>query len=181
MSDSLKPHELQHARIPCSSPTPKACPKSCPFSGWCYPTMLFSVIPFSSCLQSFPASGSFSVSQFFASGGQSIGALASASVLPKSIQDWLPLDLLAVQGTLKSLLQQHSSKASILWHSAFFIVQISQSYMTTGKTTALTRWTYVGKVMSLLFNMLSRLVLLPNSYECWYFVSSWIMNVLTGI
>ena len=95
------------------------------------------------------------MSQFFASGGQSIGV--SASVLPMNIQggfslrmDWL--DLLAVQGTLKSLLQNHSSKASILWCSAFFIVQLSHPYMTSEKTVALTRWTFVGKIMSLLFN-----------------------------
>ena len=103
------------------------------------------------------------MSQFFASGGQSTGALASASVLPMNIQDWSPrtdwFDLLAVQRTLKSLLQHHSSKASILWRSAFFIVQLAHPYMTTGKTIALTRRTFVGKVMSLFFNMLSRLVI----------------------
>ena len=105
---------------------------------------------FSSCLLSFPASGSFQMSQFFVSGGQSIRVSASASVLPMSIQDWFPLgltplNLLAVQGTFKSLLQHHSSKTSILRHSAFFIVQLSYPYMTSGKTTALTRWTFVGK------------------------------------
>ena len=106
------------------------------------------VIPFSSCLQSFPASGSFPMSQFFASGGQSIGA--SASVLPMNIQDWFPLGLtgwISLQSKgLKSLLQHHSSKTSILWHSAFFIVQLSHPDMTTGKTIALTRWTFVSKV-----------------------------------
>ena len=104
------------------------------------------------------------MSQLFASGGQNIGVSTSASVLPMNIQDlgtgWMDwLDLLVVQGTLKSLLQHHSSKASILWHSAFFIVQLSYPYMTTGKTIALTRWTFVGKVISLLFNILSRLVI----------------------
>ena len=98
----------------------------------------------------------------FTSGGQSIGVSASTLVLPmKPRTDLLRMlwwDLLAVQGTLKSLLQHHSSKASVLWHSAFFIVQLSHPYMITGKTIALTRWTFVGKVMSLLFNMLSRLV-----------------------
>ena len=110
------------------------------------------------------------MSQFFTSGGQSIGVSASTSVLPVNIQDWFSLridwlDLLAVQGTLKSLLQQHSSKASILQCSAFFTVQLSHPYMTTGKTVALTRWTFVGKVMSLCFNMLSRLIItfLPRS------------------
>ena len=114
-------------------------------------------------------SGSFQMSQFFALGGQSIGVSASASVLPMNTglisfrMDWL--DLLAVQGTLKSLLQHHSSKASVLRCSAFFTVQLSHPYMTTGKTIALTRWTFVGKVMSLLFNVLSRLVIafLPRS------------------
>ena len=86
MSDSLQPHGLQHARPPCLSPTPGVYPNSCPLSRWCHPTISSSVIPFSSCLQSFPASG-----QFFASGGQSIRASASASVLPINIQDWFPL------------------------------------------------------------------------------------------
>ena len=109
------------------------------------------------------------MSQFFASGDQSIGASVSASVLAMNIQDSFPLidwfDLLAVQETLKSLFQHHSSKASILWHSAFFTVQLSHPYMTTGKTIALTRWTFVDKLISLLFNMLSRLVItfLPRS------------------
>ena len=132
--------------------------------------MSSSVVPFSSCLQSFPAAGSFPMSQLFTSGGQSFRASASASVLPVSIQDWFPLGWtswisLQFQGTLKSLLQHHFSKASILWRSAFFIVQISHPYMTTGKTIALTRWTFADKVMSLLFNMLPRLVtgFLPRS------------------
>ena len=131
--------------------------------------------PFSSCLQFFPASRSFPMSQIFESGGQSTGVSASASVLPMNIQDWFPLGLfsfridwfhlLTLQGSLKSLLQQHSSKASILRHSAFFRVQLSHPDMTTGKTIALTRQIFVSKVMSLLFNMLSRLVIafLPKS------------------
>ena len=93
VSDSLQPHELQHARLPCPSPTPRACSNSCPSSPWCHPTISCSVIPFSSCLQSFPASGSFPMSQFFASGSQNIGVSASASVLPVNIQDWFPLGL----------------------------------------------------------------------------------------
>ena len=88
---TLRPHGLQHARLPCPSPSPRVCSDSCPSSQWCYPTISSSVIPFSSCLQSFPASGSFPMSQFLASGGQSIGASASASVLPMNIQDWFPL------------------------------------------------------------------------------------------
>ena len=118
----------------------------------------------------FPSIRVFSMSQFFTTGGQSIGVSTLASVLPMNIQDWFPfwidwLDLLAAQGTLKSLLQHHSLKASILWRSAFFMVQLSHPYMTIGKTIPLTRWTFVCKVMSLLFNMLSRLVIafLPRS------------------
>ena len=162
VSNFLWTHGLQHARLPCPSPTPRACSNSCPLSQWCHPTISSSVIPFSSCPQSFPAIGSFPVSQFFTSGGQSIGVSASASFLPMNIQDWLIsfridwLDLLEVQGILMSLLQHHSSKASILQHSAFFIVWHSCPYMTTGEIIILTRQTFVGKVMSLLFNMLSR-------------------------
>ena len=141
-----------------------------PSSRRCHPTISSSLVPFSSCSQSLPASGSFSMSQLFSSGGQSIGVSASASVLPMKHpglisfrRDWL--DLLAVQGTLKSLLQHHSSKASILRPSGFFTVQLSHPYMTTGKIIALTRRIFACKVMSLLFNVLSRLVItfLPRS------------------
>ena len=107
MSDSLWPHEPQHARPPCPLPTPRVYTNSCPLSWWCHPTISSSVISFSSCPQSFPASGSFQMSQLFASGGQNTGVSASTSVLPGLISfrmDWL--DLLAVQGTLKSLIQQ---------------------------------------------------------------------------
>ena len=120
MSNTLWPHGLQHSRLPCPSATPRAYSNSGPSSRWCHPTISSSDVLFSSCLQSFPASGSFPMSQFFASGGQSIGVSVSASVLPMNTRtdsfriDWF--DLLAVQGTLKSLLQHHSSKASILWH-----------------------------------------------------------------
>ena len=160
MSDSLRPHGLQHGRLPCPSPTPGAYSNSGPSSWWYHPTISSSVILFSH-LQSFPASGSFLMNQFFASGGQSIRV--GFSISPSSEysglisfrMDWL--DLLAVQGTLRSLLQHHSSKASIFLCSAFFIVQLSHPYMTTGKTIALTRQTFVDKVISLLFKMLSRL------------------------
>ena len=91
MFDSLRPHGLQHTRLPCSSPTLGSCSNSCSLNQWCHPTISSSVIPFSSCLQSFPASGFFQMSQFFASGGQSIGVSASASVLPMNIQDWSAL------------------------------------------------------------------------------------------
>ena len=135
----LATHGLQHARPPCPLPTPGAYSNSCPLSQWCHPTISSSVIPFS-CPQSFPASRSFQMSQLFLSGGQRTGVSASASVLPMNIQDGFPLGwtgwISTVQGTLKSLLQHHSSKASILWCSAFFIVQSSHSYMTIGKTIA---------------------------------------------
>ena len=91
MSNSMQPHGLQHARLPCPSPTPGACSNSCPSSRWCHPTISSSVVPFSSCLQSFPASGSFPMNQFFTSGGQCIGVSASTSVLPVNIQDWFPV------------------------------------------------------------------------------------------
>ena len=131
MPDSLQPHGLQHTRPPSPSPTPRVYSNSCRLSRRCHPTISTSVIPFSSCLQSRPASGSFKVSQLFVSGGQSIG-VSSFNISPSNEHpglifkvDWL--DLLAVQGTLKSLLQHHSSKASILWRSAFFIVQLSHT------------------------------------------------------
>ena len=158
MSDSLQPHELQHAWPPCPSPTPGVHQNPCSLCPWCHPTISTSVIPFSSCPQSFPESGSFQMSQFFTSGGQKYWSycfnISPSNELPGLISfrmDWL--DLLAVQGTLKRLLQHHTSKASILQCLAFFIVQLSHPYMTTGKTIALTRWTFVDKVMSLLFNI----------------------------
>ena len=118
MSDSLWPCELQHARLPCPSPTPGACTNSCLSSWWCHPTISSSVVPFFSCIQSFPSSGSFPRSQFFTSGGQSIGVSALASVLPMNIQGWFPLGftgLISLQSKgLSSLLQYHSSKTSIL-------------------------------------------------------------------
>ena len=121
------------------------------------------VIPFSSCPQSSPASGSFQMSQLFAWGGQSIGVSASVSVFPMNIQDWFPLGWtgwISLQSKgLSYLLQLHSSKVSVLQRSAFFIVKLSHPFTITGKTIVLTRWTFVGKVMSLLFNMLSRLVI----------------------
>ena len=130
VSDSLWPHGLQHARLPCPSPTPGTCSNPCPLSQWCHPTISSSFIPFYSCLQSSQHQGLF---------------------------------------------QLHSSKASILLCSAFLIVHLSHPYMTTGKTIALTRWTFVGKVMTLLFNMLSRLVItfLPRS-KC--LLISWLQS-----
>ena len=157
MSNSLQSHGLQHARPPCLLPTPGACSNPCPSSWWCHPTISSSVIPFSSHLQSFPISGVFSNKSVlhiswpkYWSFSFSLSPSDEYSGLISFRMDWL--DLLAIQGTLKSLFQHNSSKASILWCSAFFIVQLSHPYMTTG-------WTFVGKVMSLLFNMLPRLVI----------------------
>ena len=135
-----------------------------------HPIISPSVNPFSSCPQSFPASGSFTMSQFFTSGGQSIGVSVSASVPPMNIQDWFPLGWagwisLQSKGLSRVFSNTTVQKHQFFWCSAFFIVQLSHPYMTIGKTIPLTRWTFVGKVMSLLFNMLSRLVtaFLPRS------------------
>ena len=175
MSDSLQYQELQHARPPCPSPTPRVHSNSRPLSRWCHPAISSSVVPVSSCSQSLPASESFPMSQLSAWGGQSTGVSALASFFPKNNFriDWL--DLLAVQGTLKSLLQHHSSKASIFRHSAFYTVQLSHPYMITEKTIALIRRTLVSKVMSLLLNLLSSLVItfLPRSK---YLLISWLQS-----
>ena len=142
VSSSLRPHGLQHTRLPCPSPTARACSNSCPSSWWCHPAISFSVIPVSSFLQCFPSIISQSVFSNesvlhitwpkYWSFSISISPSNEYSVLISFSVDWL--DLLAVQRTLKSLLQRHSSNASILWFSAFFIVQLSHPYMTTGKT-----------------------------------------------
>ena len=150
LCNSLQPHRLQHARLPCPSPTPGAYSNACPSSRWCHPTISFSVIPFSFHLQSFPASRSFPKSHFFASGGQSFGVSASASVLPVSIQDWFPLGLTGWISLLSVGLSRVFSNTTLQKHQ-FFGAQLSSqssSHMTTGKTIALTRWTFVGKVMN---------------------------------
>ena len=180
MSNSLQPHGLLHAGLLCPSPTTGAYSNSCPSRWWCHPTISSSVGPFSSCLQFFPPSGSFQKSWLFTSGGQSIRASALSSVLPMNIQDWFPLGLthwISLQSKgFSSLLQNHSTKALIFWLSAFFIVQLSHPYMTTGKTTALTRWTFVGKVMFLLlFNTLSRLVI-AFLLRSKYLLISWLQS-----
>ena len=139
VSDSLWPRELQHARPPCPSPTPGVHSDSCPLSLWCHPAISSSIIPFSSCPQSLPASESFPMSQLFTWGDHKYWSFNFSIIPSKEIpgltsfrMDWL--DLLAVQGTLKSLLQHHRSKASILQCSAFFTIQLSHPHMTTGKT-----------------------------------------------
>jgi len=157
MSDSLLPHGLQHARLPCPSPSLRACSNSCPLSRWCYPTISSSVTPFSFCPPSFSASGSFPMSQLFPSGGQSTGASDLASVLPMKIQGWFSLGLTGLISSqskgFSRVFSSTSSKASILQLSAFFMVQLSaffmvqlsHPYMTTGKTIALTKQTFPCK------------------------------------
>ena len=175
VSDSLQPHGLQHARLPCPSPAPSVSSN--------YVHQISDTIQPSHPLLSpsppafnFPSIGVFSSESAlhirwpkYWDFSFSISPSNEYSGLISFRMDWL--DLLAVQGTLQSLLQHHSSKASILWCSAFFMVQLSHRYMTTGKTIALTRWTFVSKIMSLLFNMLSRLVFgegngTPLQYSC---------------
>ena len=169
MSDSLPPHGVQHARLPCPSPSPRACSNSCPWSWWCHPIISSSVFPFSSCFLSLPAPGFFPITGSLHQGPKywsfsfSISPSNEHPGLISFRMDWL--DLLAVQSTLKNLLQHSSSKASILWHSGFFTVQLSHPYVTIGKTIALTIRTFVGKVMALLCNTLSWFVssFLPRS------------------
>ena len=158
MSDCLWPHGLQNTRLPCPSLSPGVCSNSCPLSQWCHPTISASVIPLLLLPSIFFSMRVFSNESAFHIRWPNYGSFSTSpsneySWLISFRMDWL--DLLAVQGTLKSLLQHHSSKASILWHSAFFMVQLSHPYTNTGEIIALTIWTFVGKIMSLLFNMLS--------------------------
>ena len=179
MFNSLRPHGLQDARLLCLSPTPGAYSNSCPSSHLCHPTIilchLLLLLP-----SAFPNIRVFSNESVihtrwskYWSFSSNISLSNECSGLISFRMDWL--DLLTVQGTLKSLLQHSCSKASILWCSAFFIVQLSHPYMTTGKTIALTRWTFAGKVMSMLFSMLSRLliVFLPRSK---FLLISWLQS-----
>ena len=147
-----------HMVPPCPSPSPKVYPSSFSLHWWCHPAISSSDILFSFCPWSFPASGTFPMSHLCSSDDQNTGASASASVLPVNIQGWSPLRLTGLIALLSKglsgVLQHHSSKASILWYSAFFMVQLSQPYVTTGKTIALTIQTFVSRVMSLIFNTL---------------------------
>ena len=181
VSDSLRPHEWKHARPPCPSPTPGVYPNSCPLSQWCHPTISSSVVAFSSCPQSFPASGSFPMSQLFTSGGQRIGVSASTSVLPMNTQDSSPLGWtgwisLQSKGLFKHLLQLHSLKASVLGPRRRLSIKLSHPCITTRKTIALTIWTFVGKEISLVFNTLSRFVItfLPRSK---HLLISWLLSL----
>ena len=181
----MRPHESQHTRPPCPSPTSRVHSDSRPSGQWCHPAISSWVVPFSSCSQSLPVSRVFSNESTLRMRWPKYWSFSFSIIPSKEIpglisfrMDWL--DLLAVQGTPRSLLQHHSSKASILQRSAFFTVQLAHPYMTTGKTIALTRQTFVGKVMSLLFNMLSRLVItfLPRSKRL---LISWLQSPYTVI
>ena len=169
VSDSLRPHESQHARPPCPSPTPGVYSDSCPSSQWCHPAISSSVVPFSFCSQSLPASGSFPMSQLFAWGGE----VLEFQPQHQSFQ-WTSRAVLLQNGLVGSLCSPRDSQESSPTPQfksinsltlSFLHIQLSHPYMTTGKTIALNRWTSVGKVMSQLFNMLSRLVItfLPRS------------------
>ena len=164
MSDSATP-ETASCQAPLSFTVSQLCSNSCPLNQWCHLTISFSAAPFSCCLQSFPASGSFSMSRLFASSGQSIRASASPSVLPMNIQGWFPLGLTSLISLLSKGLSRVFSSPTIQKHqffrarSAFFMAQLSPLHMTTGNTIAFTIQTSVGKVISLVFHMQSRFFL----------------------
>ena len=176
MSDSWRTHGPQHARPPCPSPTPGVYSNSSSLSRWYHPTISSSVVPFSSCLQSFPTSGSFQMSQLFISGDQSIGVSASTSVLPMNTQDWSPLGWTGWISLQFKGFSRVFSNTTIQKHQ-FCRTHLSHLYMTTGKTIALNRWTFVGKVMSLLFNTVSRLIIafLPRKEKLFFhLLISWL-------
>ena len=175
MSNSLPPHGLQHTRPLHPSPSNGVYSNSCPLSQECHPTISSSVILFSSHLQSFPPSGCFLMSQYFASGGQSIGVSASTISPSNDIQNCLSLGWTGWISLHSKGLSRVLSNTTVQKHSAFFILQLSCTYMTTGKTIAFITWTFVGKVLSLLFNMLSRLVItfLPRSKPL---LNSWLQS-----
>ena len=183
MSKSLCPHGLENVRLPYPLPTPLNCSNSCPLSRWCHKTISSSVIPFSSCLQYFQHQGLFQWLNFcirwpkYWNFSFSISPSNKYSGLISLRTDWF--DLFAVQGTLKSLPQHRISKASVLWCSAFFILQFSHLYMTTGKNVALTIWIFVGKGMSLLFNTLSRFVIdiLPREKQAFFILMTAVIFV----
>ena len=147
MSDSLQLHGVQHSRLPCFSLSPRVCSNSCPLSWWCHQIISSSVTHFSSCPQSFPASGSFPVNRLFVSGGQNCEASASTSVLPMNIQGWFPLGFTSLISLLSKGLSRVYSSITVWKHQffGFFIVQLSHPYLTTGKTIALAIWTFVSK------------------------------------
>jgi len=193
LSDSLWPYGLQHARLSCPSPSPRVCSDSCPLSHWCYLTISSSATRLDLklwqwkdhfCVQSSPASGSFPLSQLYPSGGQSIRASVSASVLSTYIYDWFPLGLIGLISLLAKGLSRVFSSNTI-WKHQFFGAQLSlwsnsHLYMTTGKTIALTEQNFVGRVMSLIINTLSRFLIafLPRSK---HLLISWLQSPSTVI
>ena len=184
MFDSLRPHGLQHNRLPCPSPTPRACSHSCPLSRLCHPTISSSVVPFSSCFQYFPASGSFPMSEFF----DQVAKILELRLQHQSFQWIFRTDFIYVWLIGSPCSQRDSQESSptsqfetsILHHLAFFTVQLLHPYMTTGKTTALTRRNFVGKVMSLLLNMPSRLVIAFHPWSKCLLIS-WLQSLSAAI
>ena len=171
MSDASRPRGLQLAGPLCPSPTPRVYSNSCPLSRWCHPTISSSVVPFSSCVQSVSSLHQVAKVLVFQLQHKSFQWIFSTHFFRI---DWF--DLFAGQGTLKSLLQHHSSKVWILRYSASFMVQLSYPYMTTGKTIALTRQTFVGNITSLLFNILSRFVIV-SLLRSKRFLISWLQSL----
>ena len=184
MSNSLWPHGLQHTRPPCPSPSPGVGPSSCSLHRWCHPTISSSGGLFSFCPQSFPASRTFPMNCLFSSDDQNIGTSASASILPVNMQGWPPLRLTGLISLLSKGLSGIFSSTTVRRHQffdiAFFMVQLSQLYVTTGKTIVLTTWTFVGRIMSLFFNILSTFVItfLPRS-NC--LLISWLQSLYAVI
>ena len=176
MSDSLRPHESQHARPSCQSPTLRVHSNSRPSSRWCHPTISSSVTPFSSCLQSSQHQGLFKG----VSSSHQVAKVLEFQLQHQSFQCIFRTDFLWLTGwkTLKSLLQHPSSKASILWHSAFFIVQISHLHMTTGKTIALTRRTFFGSP-PLLYSLQTP-ILMQSSWATYYIARSFAIQLCVG-
>ena len=175
----LRPHGLQHTRLLCPPTSPRDCWNSYPASQWCHPTISSSITPFSSCPQSFPAPGSFPMNWLFASGGQSIGASSSAPVLPMTVQGWFLLGLTGLISLQSKGLSTVFSSSAFQKHQFFgaplsLWSNSSHPYMTAGKVIALTRRTFVSKLMSLLFNTLSRFVIvfLPRSK---HLLISWLL------
>ena len=180
VSDSLQLCGLPHARLPCPSPSPRACSNSCLLSLWCHQAISSSVVPSSSCLQSFRASGSFPMSHFFALDGQSIGASASVSVLPMNIQDWFPLGMVVWLPCSPRDSQEFSPvpqfETSLSKHPDFFMVQLSHLYITARKTIALTIQAFFDKVIPLLFNILSKIVIAFLSRRK-HILNSWLQSL----
>ena len=176
MSNSLWPHELQHAKLPCPLPTPGACSNSGPLSQWCHPTISSSVIPSSSCLQSFSALWSFLMSQFFTSGGKSNGA--SASVLPMNIQDWFPLGLtgwISLQPKGLSSILQHPVQKHQFFSTQLSLWSSSHIHTWLLEKPYLWLWTFVGKVMSLLLNI-NFMTAITICSDLWNYITKFIQS-----